>query len=376
MSFSQRHVEAAIDRWQRAGLVEPEQGERLRAEARAHEAMDTRRKARYLIAAVGAFALFLAAGFFAARTWPLLDDATRTFVLLVTGGAVYALGSVLELRQKWYPPALLLEAAGLSVLFVATIHSAETWEHGTAMGVLFGVLALAVPFAVLIRFRGRAPLTHALHTAFAFPFAAVFLTRAADLDFDLVVWVLDGMALAAVVLLFLRLPALDRNEADSALASLSAALLAGLALAVMTGLGPLDLEAEAVLPADAWLALMAAVTLWGLHRAPSALRRGWFETQLALCVLAAIPLLLFTTFEALDWPVEASTLVQAVLGGAALWYGLRFEARGVLIGGALALATGAWVYGLERGEALGAVGALVATAALLFWVSARIRETA
>jgi hypothetical protein len=46
----------------------------------------------------------------------------------------------------------------------------------------------------------------------------------------------------------------------------------------------------------------------------------------------------------------------------------------VLVGGALALATGAWVYGIERGEALGAVGALVVTAALLFWVSTRIRD--
>lgn len=376
MSLSQRHVEVALDRWERAGLLDAPTGERLRAEARAHEAMQTRRRARYLIASVAAFALFLAASFFAARAWPLLDDATRTLILLVAGAAVYALGSALELRRRWFPSALLLQAGGLAVLLVATIYSAEHWPHGGAGGIAFGIVALVSPMVVLIRFHGRDPITHALHTAFAFPFAAVFLTRAGGLDFDIVVWILDGLAVAAVAALALRLPALEREDADSALAALSAALLSGLVLALLTGLGPLDLGERGVLPADAWLVLMAVVTLWGLHRAPSTLRRGWFETQLALCVLLAVPLVAFTTIEALDWPIEASALAQAALGALALRYGLRFATRGVLVGGALALAVGAWIYGLERGEALGTIGALVATAALLFWVSTRIRDTA
>ncbi|MSR37001.1 MAG: hypothetical protein EXR95_10250 [Gemmatimonadetes bacterium] len=53
-------------------------------------------------------------------------------------------------------------------------------------------------------------------------------------------------------------------------------------------------------------------------------------------------------------------------------YGLRLEDRAVLISGCLALLSAAWYYGIERGGALGAVAALAATAALLFWLSARL----
>jgi hypothetical protein len=374
MSLSKRHVEEALDRWEQAGLLDAPSAGRLRNEARAHEARETRRRARYLIATVAAFALFLAAVVFTSRAWPLLDDGTRTFILLGAGAGVYLLGNALEVRHLWYPSALLLQAGGLAVLLVATIYSAEPWPHGEPGGIAFGAVALLAPMGILVRFRGRAPATHALHTAFAFPFAAVFLTRAGDLDFDTVVWVIDGLVVLSLAALALRLRSLHRDEADGALASMSAALLAGLVLAIVTGVGPLDMDADAILAGDLWLALTVAVTAWGLHRAPPALRRGWFEGQLALCVLIAIPLLLFTTIEALDWPVEVTALVQAALGAAALWYGIHYESRGVLVGGALALATGAWVYGIERGEAVGAVGALVVTAALLFWVSTRIRD--
>jgi hypothetical protein len=374
MSFSHRHVEAALDRWEDQGLLDAGTAARLREEAREAESRHTRQRARWLIAGVGAFALFLAAVVFTQRTWPLLGVAARTAVLLLAGAAVYVLGATLEARQRWYPSALLLQAGGLAVLLVAEIYSEGRWDHGTLGGVVFGLLALATPLVDLVRFHGRPPATHAVHTAFAFPFAAVFLTRAGDLDFDTTVWILDGLVVLALLGLAARVRSLEADEADGALAAMSAALLTGFVLAVLTGLGPLEMAERAVLPADAWLALATAVTLWGLHRGPRALRRQWFETQLSVCLLVAIPFLAFTTMEAFDWPVEATALAQAALGAAALRYGLRHDARGPLLAGAAALATGAWIYGIERGQAMGAVVALVATAGLLFWVSTRIRD--
>ena len=42
--------------------------------------------------------------------------------------------------------------------------------------------------------------------------------------------------------------------------------------------------------------------------------------------------------------------------------------------GCLALLSAAWYYGVDRGGVLGAVAALAATAALLFWLSARLGQ--
>jgi hypothetical protein len=53
-------------------------------------------------------------------------------------------------------------------------------------------------------------------------------------------------------------------------------------------------------------------------------------------------------------------------------HGLRHEDRLVLVAGRLVLLAAAWYYGIERDGALGAVAALAATAALLFWLSARL----
>ena len=43
-----------------------------------------------------------------------------------------------------------------------------------------------------------------------------------------------------------------------------------------------------------------------------------------------------------------------------------------MVAGCLALLAVVWYYGIERGGALGVVAALAATAALLFWLSARL----
>jgi hypothetical protein len=216
----------------------------------------------------------------------------------------------------------------------------------------------------------------AVHVAIGLSFLAVFLDRATPLDEDGIVWVLDGVLVLIGIALLTRLrrahgPEDARDEAW-ALNAFVAAMYAGFVLVGLTAAGPFDLDDGTVWALDAWLLGMVGVTLWGIHRAPPALQREWFGLQLALLVVLAVPLCFYTTLEALDAPPEAAALACAALGGLAMAYGLRREARSVLVAGCLALLVAAWYYGVERGGVLGAVAALAATAALLFWLSARL----
>jgi hypothetical protein len=55
-------------------------------------------------------------------------------------------------------------------------------------------------------------------------------------------------------------------------------------------------------------------------------------------------------------------------------YGNREEIRALMAASTLAFVTSLWVWAVDRGGALGAVAALVVTAALLFWISGRTGE--
>jgi hypothetical protein len=373
MSRAKKPIEAALDRWVEQGLLDPATAADCHDEAVSHRTAETSRRERYLVASVAAFILFVAAVLFAERTWPLLGVGARAVILVLTGAALYLLGTSLEVRRRWVPSAILLQTSGLALALVATVYSEVRWSDGTAGGIGWGVLALLAPLGAAYRIRERLPLTVAQHVAFAFPFVAVFLGRAVGLNEDDVVWALDGMVLVLLALLAWRLRSMNSEGQDALLAAVSTTLFGGLVLSIFTGLGPLDLDADAIWAADVWLGLTAAVTLWGIHRAPAALQRSWFESQLGACVLLAVPLLLFSTAGALEAAPEVTALVQAALGGGALWYGLRFDALTTFTAGVLGLAVGAWVYGLERAEALGAVAALAVAAGLLFWLSTRIR---
>jgi hypothetical protein len=222
----------------------------------------------------------------------------------------------------------------------------------------------------------------AVHVALGFAFLAMFLDRATPLSDDAIVWTLDAVLVVVVAGLVLRLRE-SRGEPEEAWAlnAFVAALYSGLVIVFFTALGPLNLSSDAVWALDVWLAIVAALTLWGTHRAPPALQRGWFGEQLALCVLFAIPFAFYTVLEALDLDgtglgTEVAALVVGGIGGLAMTYGLAQEERSVLIAGCIALLSAAWYYGIDRGGALGAVAALAATAALLFWLSARLGRRA
>lgn len=373
MSRLPRSLAAALERWERDGLLSPEQAASLRGEALGHAGRSGRRGFQYLLAATGGVVVLIAAGVLADWAWPRLGESGRSVVLMASGFGVHLLGLNVESRERWRPAGYLLQTAGLLVVLGSFMYSERPWPDLSAPAIAIGLAGLVLPLALVYRAVGRDPFMPAVHVALAFAFLAVFLERATPLSDDAIVWTLDGVLLLVVAALVLRLRA-SRGEPEEAWAlnAFVAALYSGLVLVVFTALGPLDLESDSVWAMNLWLAVVIALTLWGIHRAPPALQRGWFGEQLALCVGFAIPLAFFTTLEALDLGAEAAAVSVGAIGGLAMAYAVQQEERSVLVAGCVAVLAAAWYYGVVRGGALGAVAALAATAALLFWLSARL----
>jgi hypothetical protein len=208
-------------------------------------------------------------------------------------------------------------------------------------------------------------------------FLAVFLDRAVHLSGDEIVWVLDAVLVAALLVLartLTRHGGLERRP--WMLNAFVTAMTAGFLLVAMTALGPLDLSDQAVWPLDAWLALAAALALWGLERRPDSVPRAQLGQLLGYLLLAWIVLGFVTALEALDGPPELPLLLVGGAGVAGFAYAhARSEdvsLRTLMGTSALAFIAPIWYWGVERGGALGAVAALVVTAAVLFWMSGRL----
>ena len=377
MSRLSRSVEAALERWTQGGLITSEQADTLRAEARAHEARAGRRGFQYVLASTAAAIVLIAAGVLADWMWPRIGLASRSLILMAVGFGVHFLGLQLEPSTRWRPAGYLMQTAGLLVLLGAFMYSEGAWPDLSAVAITIGIFGLVLPLLLTYRAVGRDPFMPAVHVALGFAFLAVFLERATPLSDDAIVWTLDGVLALVVLGLVLRLRGSTGEPGEEwALNAFVAALYAGLVLIVFTAAGPLDLDESTAWALDLWLAIVAALTLWGIHRAPPALQRGWFAQQLALCVVYAIPLAFYTVLETLDLGAEAAALVVGGIGGLAMAYGLEREERSVVVAGCLGVLAAAWYYGIDRGGALGAVAALAATAALLFWLSARLGRRA
>jgi hypothetical protein len=189
-----------------------------------------------------------------------------------------------------------------------------------------------------------------------------------------IVWILDGVLALMALLLILELRrADDPEDTEWALYAFVTAMYAGFVLIALTGIGPFDLETDAVYPMDLWLLGIVALALWGIHLAPPTLRRGWYERQLALALLISIPLI-YQTFE---WSnQEVGSVVLALIGAVALRYSIRYGARSTLFASCFAIIVAAWVFGVDQGGAIGVVLALAASAAFLFWISTRVGWTA
>ncbi|MDP2958983.1 MAG: hypothetical protein Q8N53_21340 [Longimicrobiales bacterium] len=373
MSHVSRSLFEALERWEQKALITPELAERLRQEAVDASEAGTARLSQYVVAATAAIVTLIAAGVFLDWAWPLMDAASRTGLLAAAGLGVSLWGARLETLRRWVPAALLMQVAGLGLLTVAFVYSKNAWTDGTAGGIAVGVAALAVPALLAPRTLRLNVVMPAVHLCFGLGFVAIFLDRATPLSGDTIIWLVDGvfLAVAATTVVLLRKDP-DGQRHPWALDAFVAAAYAAAVLVLITATGPLDLEAEALYPLDAWLFLLVALTLWGIHRSPVGLRRDWFEDQLALCVLFWVPLGFGTAMEALNGPSELALVLVggvAVLGFA---YALRYRGRRILAASALAFIAAVWFWAADRAGALGAVAGLAFAATLLFWLSGRV----
>ena len=149
------------------------------------------------------------------------------------------------------------------------------------------------------------------------------------------------------------------------------ALFAGFVMIAWTSLETFDTQANVMVPLDFWLALILALTLWGIHWGPPALKRENFGRMLAYLVLIWIPFGFTTAF----WTLEGgSGLALVLVGGAGVMgflYARRFALRELMTTSMVAFIIALWVWAVTAAGVLGAVAALVATAGILFWISGR-----
>jgi hypothetical protein len=377
VSHVSRSVFEALERWEEKALITPELAQRLRQESVDAAEAGTARLSQYVVAATGAIVTVIAAGVFVDWAWPRMDAVARAGLLAAVGLALNLWGARLETLRRWVPAALLMQVAGLGLLTFGFVYSKNAWPDATAGGIGVGIAALAVPAFLAPRTLGRNVIMPAVHLCFGLGFIAIALDRATPLSDDAVVWAVDGVfvLVAAAMVLILRGDP-EGQRYPWALNTFVASAYAAAVLVVFTASGPLNADAGVAYPLDAWLFLVAGLTLWGIHRAPVGLRRDWFEDQLAYCILLWVPLGFFTAMEALKGPAELALIL--VGGGAVLGfaYALRYRVRRVLATSALAFIAAVWFWASNRAGALGAVAGLGFAAALLFWLSGRVGEWA
>jgi len=366
----------AIRRWEDKVLLDGELADRLRAEVEEDSAAGTQRLFQYALATTGAVILLIAGGVFTDWAWPLMTEALRAGLLCLVGLGVHLGGVRIEGGRRWLPAAYLMQTAGLALLIFGLMYSDNAWPDMSAGGIASGVVALAVPFVLGLRTLRLNPVMPAVHLAMGLIFLTVFFARATPLLGKDILWVVDGVLLLAV-LRMMRILAGDPGgeRYPWALNAFAVSLYAGFVLMFFTAGISLDLGQDAIYPMDAWLFLMMAVTVYGIHWAPEGLRRGWFGLQLALCQLAWIPLGMVSTVEVAAGPPEAALMAVGGSGIAGFLYARRNGVREILAVSALSFVIGAWYWGVERAGALGAVAALVVTAGLLFWASGKDAAT-
>lgn len=373
MASTRSAVLAALDRWESRGLISLELAEALRGEVEASTAREGTRWAQYILAGTGAVVLLIASGTFVAWAWPVIVEEARVVALMVAGLAVKFLGIWLERTERWVPASYLMQTAGLGILLGAVAYSEHAWENASAGAVAVASVGLVVPLVTAWLSIRRNPIMPAVHAALGYAFLGLFLSRGLALDLNVIIWILDAVLVVSVLVLIHRIRGShDSPTSEWALNAFVASLYAGLVLVLLTALAPLDLEDGAALAADLWWTITVALTLWGIHRAPPALQRTWYGRQLALLVFLGIFLAFWTAAGPMDLPDVATAAFVAVFGVVWLWYALVSSSRPVVLAACLALTAAAWFLGIQEGGAIGAVLALVFTAGLLFWVSARM----
>ena len=372
MSREADSVFGAIDRWERAGLIDGQLAGDLRVEVSGQATESTRNLAQYVLAVTGAAVLILAGGVFLEWAWPLMGIETRTALLAGMGVGVIVGGVSMESGERWRPAAYLMQTAGLVLLLVAFVYGKGAWQDQTLGGVLSGVVALVLPIVLAPRAMKRNVVMPAVHLAMSLAFLAVFLDRATGMSGESIVWILDGVLLVSIAgLIHLLLGDPDGERHPWALNAFVAALGAGFVLVGWTAFEVLSMSDDALLALDAWLALTAGLTLWGMHRAPAGLRRAWFGRFLAQLMFVWIVLGSLTVSATFNGEPELALLLVGGVGVLGFIHGDRHGIDALMGAGALAFIVPVWWWAVERGGALGGVAALLGTAALLFWASGR-----
>ena len=374
--MSKSDLDSALQRWQERGLISAELAESLRSEHAGSLRAGRPRFLQYAVAGTAGILLVIAAATFFAWSWPGLGPGVRTCVIAGAGIATVLLGMRLEAARRFVPVTYALQTSGLILLLLAFMYSMEAWGNTTAGGVAVGLLALATPAATIPVFVRRNPVMPAVVAALGYTFVAAFLFRTFDLDADIIIWVLDGALVATLAVLGLLLHA-GRTESVSraTLHAFAVSLYAGYPMAGMTAVGPLELNDNALLALDAWLVVVTALALWGIHRAPAALRNPRYGYHLAASALLAIPLGFGTALEVYDLPPLGAAAVVAGAGAGGLAYGLARDVRPLVLCSCVTIVSAAWYLGVDAGERLGTVLALAFTAILFFWVATRLGRT-
>jgi hypothetical protein len=381
-------VERALGRWVGMGLLDPATGARLLEDARRVRAERRQRFAQAFVAGTAGTVTVIAAGVFFGWAWPHLGPGGRSAALGITGGLLALLGLRVEQRPGRGPAGYALQSAGLLLVLVAFAYSEGAWGNGSPGALLVGGIALAVPLLMAPMAVRRNRVMPAVLTVLGYGFLFVFLVRVADLGADLSLWVLNGVLLASLLVLGLRVrrwwartsrtdqvPGEDDLPPDGPgweLGAFTASIHAAPILILATAVGPMRMGDESVIALDVWWVIMTGLTLWAIHRAPVPIRRPWVPRQLAWSVFSGVVLGFWTVLGALDGPPWAAALVVAALGAATLWHALTQGIRETIAHGCLALIAAAWYFGAESAGAPGAAAALGFTALLLFWISGRL----
>lgn len=368
-------LDSALTRWRDKGLISPDQADVLRAEAAAEHERRSRNRGRLLVSAVGASAAFGAAVLFATKAWPSLGDAGRTLLLAALALLAYGIGLGTRRLPRWAVVGELLRVTGAALGLAAVVYSLNAWPLETAGARVWGVVALAAAVGT-----GWIALTAPVrlavgHVVFVLPYLAAFLALTAGLEFEAVVWILDGVWAVGLGVVAVR----ALGDADGRRRALLTVLVAGawigLVLVFFTGAAVLELENHTVWALDAWVITMASLTAWAAARAPTEAEAELMERHLAVCIPLATGLAVFSVAETLEWPGEAWLLAGGLTASTGMAWALRARNTLGLGTAAASLIVVIWIYTVERADVALAAGALAVTAAVFFWVGSRIRST-
>lgn len=373
MARRDRTVEHALHRWTEKGLLDERQVAELRAEALAEHEAVTLRAGQLFIALAGAVALLLAGGLFVGETWPLLSESARTGILGAFSVLTWFAGGRVARRPGWRRIGEVLQVAALALGTVTLVYSDQAWPQGTLGARLVGVVGLAVPIVLgPAAWRGSVGLVSA-HTAFSLVYAALFLDRAFGLEAETIVWILDGLLLAALALLWLRLRRRWDRGADHELVAFATGSWAGMVMVLFTGGVVLEWAEHTVWALDLWWLGIVALTVWGAARTVDETRRDVIESHMSACIPLGTALIAFSGAEALDLPDLAWAGAAALVAALGLRWGLRVRNIPTIVSATASLVTVLWVYAFAQSAAGLAALAMVATAAILFRVASRIR---